>query len=86
MIGYCAELIRELALKSFKKHSFSNKLYMIYGANDYSQVTEYVPKFTKLLKENAPEGLRCKLKYIRDEGHVPFTSLYDGLGWLFEKA
>jgi hypothetical protein len=86
MIGYCPELIHELALKSFKKHSFSNKLYMIYGAEDYSQVTEYVPKFTEMLKENAPEGLRYKVKYIQDEGHVPFTSLYDGLGWIFEKA
>ena len=39
-----------------------------------------------MLKENAPEGLRYKVKYIQDEGHVPFTSLYDGLGWIFEKA
>ncbi len=86
MIGYCPELIHELALKSFKKHSFSNKLYMIYGVEDYRQVTEYVPMFTELLKENAPEGLRYKVKHIQDEGHVPFTSLYDGLGWIFEKA
>ena len=86
MIGYCPELIHELALKSFKKYSFSNRLYMIYGAEDYSQVTEYVPKFTEMLKENAPEGLKYKVKCIQDEGHVPFTSLYDGLGWIFEKA
>ena len=86
MIGYCPELIQELALKSFKKHSFSNKLYMTYGAEDYSQVTEYVPKFTEMLKENAPEGLRYKVKSIQDEGHVPFTSLYEGLSWIFEKA
>ena len=86
MIGYCPELIHELAMKSFKKHSFSNRLYMIYGAEDYSQVTEYVPKFTEMLKENAPEGLRYKVKSIQDEGHVPFTSLYEGLSWIFEKA
>ena len=86
MIGYCPEFIHELALKSFKKHSFCNKLYMIYGADDYSQVTEHVPEFTKLLKENAKEGFKCKVKYLEDEGHVPFTSLYDGLGWIFKKT
>ena len=58
----------------------------IYGADDYHQVTGYVPEFTKLLKENAPEGLKYSVKYIEDEGHVPFTSLYDGLNWIFEKA
>jgi predicted alpha/beta superfamily hydrolase len=86
MIGHCPELVHELALKSFKKHSFNNKLYMIYGAEDYPQVTEYVPKFTELLNQNAPEGLRYKVKHIQDEGHVPFTSVYDGLRWLFEKT
>ena len=86
MIGYCSELIHELALKSFKKHSFSNKLYMIYGAEDYRQVTEYIPEFVKLLKENAPKELRFEMKYLEDEGHVPFTSLYDGLSWIFEKT
>ncbi len=86
MIGYCPELIQKLALKSFKKHSFNNKLYMIYGANDYHQVTVHIPEFTKLLKENAPEGLKYRVKYLEDEGHVPFTSLYNGLNWIFKKA
>jgi len=85
MIGWCEDYIYELAEKSFQTKEYTNRLYMIYGKEDYPQVTDTVPSFTEYLTENAPAGLRWELKYLPDEGHVPYTSIYDGLRFLFPK-
>lgn len=85
MIGWCEKYIYEQAEESFKTHKYSNKLYMIYGKDDYPQVTDTVPGFTEYLKENAPKDLRWELKYLPEEGHVPYTSIYDGLRFLFPR-
>ena len=85
MIGWCEDYIYELAENSFKNQEYSNRLYMIYGKDDYPQVTDTVPAFTEYLTEKAPEGLRWELKYLPDEGHVPYTSIYDGLRFLFPR-
>ncbi|MCJ7730718.1 alpha/beta hydrolase-fold protein [Candidatus Bathyarchaeota archaeon] len=85
MIGWCEKYIYEQAEESFKTHRYSNKLYMIYGKDDYPQITDTVPDFTEYLKENAPKDLRWELKYLPEEGHVPYTSLYDGLRFLFPR-
>jgi predicted alpha/beta superfamily hydrolase len=85
MIGWCEELIHQLAEKSIKENNYDNRLYMIYGKDDFKQVVETMPAFTSLLTENAPDGLRWEMKYLPDEGHVPFTSIYDGLRFLFPK-
>ena len=84
MIGWCPDLIKEMALSCFNQEQ-STKLYMIYGKQDYAHVTEHIPWFTELLKENAPDGFKWTCKYLEDEGHVPFPSLYEGLRWVFSK-
>ena len=85
MIGWCEDYIYELAEKSFQSKEYRNRLYMIYGKDDYQQVTDTVPAFTEYLTEKAPDGLRWELKYLPDEGHVPYTSIYDGLRFLFPR-
>jgi predicted alpha/beta superfamily hydrolase len=84
MIGWCPELIKEMGLSSFRQER-STKLYMIYGKQDYAHVTEHIPWFTEFLKENAPDGFKWACKYLEDEGHVPFPSLYEGFRWVFSK-
>ena len=56
---------------------------MIYGKDYYKEVTETAPRFTEYRTENAPDGLRWEVKYLPEEGHVPYTSIYDGLRFLF---
>jgi predicted alpha/beta superfamily hydrolase len=85
MIGWCEDYIYQLADESFKKQHYNNKLYMIYGKDDYNEVTETVPAFAEYLTAKAPDGLSWELKYLPDEGHVPYTSIYDGLRFLFSK-
>ena len=80
MIGWCREFIFELAEKRFSKSESLNKyLYMIYGTDDESFVTSHVADFAKLLEVEAPDDFSWELKAVKDGGHVPFTSLYDGL-------
>jgi predicted alpha/beta superfamily hydrolase len=85
MIGWCEDYIYEIAEHSFKTNEYNNRLYMIYGKEDYPHVTEKIPAFTEYLTEKAPEGLRWELKYLPDEGHVPYTSIYDGMRFLFPR-
>ena len=85
MIGWCPELIKELALKRFKIKRTS-KLYMIYGEQDYEYVTEYILEFTEFLEKHAPESFRWTCDCLEDEGHVPFQGLYFGLKWVFNQV
>jgi len=56
---------------------------MIYGKDDYERVTSYVPDFAELLQSKSPPDFRWRTKVLDDEGHVPYTSLYDGLRAVF---
>jgi hypothetical protein len=85
MIGWCPELIKELAIERFKTER-ATKLYIIYGRQDYEYVTEHIPWFTEFLEENAPDSFQWTCDYLEDEGHVPFQSIYNGLKWVFNKA
>ncbi len=80
MIGWCSDYIHGLAAERFKgPESIVTKLYMIYGRQDYGRVVDYVPGFSEYLRLNAPEGLRWEVKTVENEGHVPYSSLFDGL-------
>ncbi|MFX0092201.1 MAG: alpha/beta hydrolase-fold protein [Candidatus Hodarchaeota archaeon] len=84
MLGWCNEVIHEMANKIFSKNnSLSKFLYMTYGSEDYEQVTASVPEFVKLLEESAPEDLKWKNQVLPDEGHVPLPWLYNSLKELF---
>jgi hypothetical protein len=85
MIGWCPELIKDLAMDRFKKNR-ATKLYMIYGKQDYKYVTEHIPWFTEFLEENAPNTFQWTCKHLENEGHVPFQSIHDGLRWVFDKS
>ena len=80
MIGWCREFMFELAERRFSEsESLDKHLYMIYGEKDESFVTSHVADFAKLIEAKAPDDFRWNLKVVEERGHVPFTSLYDGL-------
>lgn len=84
MIGHCSDFMRKTAESAMKSDALSNRqLYMIYGENDYSRVLNDAPGFYEYISGIAPEGFRCDLVELKNEGHVPLSSLEKGLSWLF---
>jgi predicted alpha/beta superfamily hydrolase len=84
-LGWCLDLMIELARSSFTKtrppQSF---LYMNYGGKDYKDlVNEPVTAFAEMLREEAPKDFQWTLEYLEKDGHVPITSMNNGLLALF---
>lgn len=60
-----------------KYKSFNKFLYMNYGSVE--NPNKPIQRLASIIKDNAPEDFRWELKVVEGEGHVPFTSLLDGL-------
>ena len=56
---------------------------MIYGEYDLNSIVEEIPVFIKIIEENAPKEFKWEVKLIKDEGHVPYNSEYEGLQFVF---
>jgi predicted alpha/beta superfamily hydrolase len=84
MLGWCSDFIFKKAENFFEKNRSLDKfLYMIYGESDYERVTSYVPGFADLLKAKAPADFKWNVRVLEEEGHVPYTGLYEGLRAVF---
>jgi len=83
-LGHCPALINGMAdqLSSTRK-LLKKVLYIIYGEHDYPLVTMAVPSFVNRLQEANPEGFRWKARMIKGEGHIPVSSQYNGLKFIF---
>ncbi len=65
--------------------SFDKTLYIIFGDNDYNSVIATIPEFELLLKEKAPQNLDWKIDSLKNEEHVPYIDVYNGLAYTFDK-
>jgi predicted alpha/beta superfamily hydrolase len=84
MIGRCPEFISKKAKSLFgSEKSLKKVLYITYGKGDSPPVTEAVPSFVKSIEAATPVDFIFELKIIEDEGHIPYTSLYDGMKFVF---
>lgn len=84
MLGWCSDFILKKAENFFEKsRSLDKFLFMIYGESDYERVTSHVPNFADLLRAKAPTEFRWEVTVLEEEGHVPYTSLYEGLRAVF---
>ncbi len=85
MIGWCREFMFDLAENRFSgSESLDKFLYMIYGEGDSSYVMSHIADFAELIEAKAPDDFRWELKVVEEGGHVPFTSLYDGLNAIMD--
>jgi predicted alpha/beta superfamily hydrolase len=84
-IGWCPEHIHGLAEERFAEALQDKFLFMIYGSQDNTRVTEYLPGFVELIRAKAPECLRWESRLLDGEGHVPASSLEEGLRALFHQ-
>jgi len=46
-------------------------------------ITKRGDKFLELLKQTVPSSVMMKCKVYEEEGHVPYTTIYDGLKWIY---
>jgi predicted alpha/beta superfamily hydrolase len=84
-LDWCPEFFVDLAHESFKSRDFSRRpLFMIHGARDNDRVLESVPRFVETLEKEAPKTLEWKLAVLEDGGHVPPSSMVDGLTYIFD--
>jgi predicted alpha/beta superfamily hydrolase len=84
MLGWCYDYIAKKTGELFhKRKELKKKLFIVYGNSDYNQVTDFLPKYKEFLETHAPRGLIWEIKLIINGDHVPFTSLYDGLNFIF---
>lgn len=62
------------------------KVFLSYGAKDFLDpegvIEEQLSNFTKLIRSDG--NIDCKYKLYKDEGHVPYQSLYHGLKFIYE--
>ena len=65
--------------------SYDKTLYVVYGDDDYMNVLNSMPKFDSLLRDKAPENLDWKIDVLKNEGHVPYTDVYNGLAYTLRK-
>ena len=83
--GWCLDYMMEKAQSAFAlSRSKEFLLYMNYRGKDYQDlVTGPVQSFVKMLEEKAPQDFKWILDYLEQDGHVPITSLNNGLLALF---
>ncbi|MEN8122852.1 MAG: alpha/beta hydrolase-fold protein [Bacteroidota bacterium] len=83
----CEEYFIKLTKDMLKtKQNKKKKIFITYGLNDFLDPNGVIKKqllnFTNLIESD--ENIVCKLKIYKDEGHVPYPSLYHGLRFLNE--
>ena len=61
----------------------NKQLYIIYGENDIPLTKNYMPDLAENLKKLAPPQFRFHVEIVSGSGHIPKTSLEDGLRFVF---
>jgi len=81
--AYFINLTNEMLETDQKK---LKKVFLTHGAQDFLNpegvIEKQLSKFTQLIESD--ENIDCKYKIYKDEGHVPYQSLYHGLKYLYE--
>ena len=85
MIGHCNDLMFNQLKKTAGKNYIKDRyLYMIYGENDSKRVVDYLPKYYDLLKSKVATNFKTEHVILKNEGHVPESSLQNGLLFIFQ--
>ncbi len=58
-------------------------LYLVMGEHDFPTIIRLNGALKEVIDINKPEGLTCRLSVIEGEGHVPASSMTEGLKGLF---
>ncbi len=73
---------RESLVRDFK--GGKRQLSLVMGENDFPTVISLNGALKEVIATTAPAGLTCRLAVVRGAGHVPASSLVEGLRDLFD--
>lgn len=81
MVGHCPELMYRLMEEQHKKETLKGKrLFIHYGMQDqFTQATDFLPQYSKTLKQRYKEFMTIKIVELPDGGHVPLEGIPEGL-------
>ncbi len=86
-VGFCPSLIKRKTRQLFRYHPELDKtLYFIYGENDIVWVKDFLPEVVRDLRELAPAAFRLGEKIVPAVGHIPESSLLEGLRFIYSGA
>lgn len=84
LLGWIEDLLNDKIDELNQQIALLNKrLFLIYGEYDFPSIINAIPGFTRILEDNAPGDFIWGVKMIKDEGHVPYNSEYEGLQFVF---
>jgi predicted alpha/beta superfamily hydrolase len=86
MIGHCPDLMFARADEFIARTDVENKkLFMIYGEADSPRATGYIPDYFDVLSSGLSDTptVRVEKVLVAGAGHVPPSSLHDGLLFVF---
>lgn len=84
-IGWQPEFMIALADSLFTAGgTYDTYLFMNYATNDFERiVTSAMPAWKEVFETKAPAELKWELRIMENAGHVPYTSIRDGLLFIF---
>ena len=83
-VGHCPNLLATRATRLFDERRFLAKtLFVIYGDDDILLTRQFIPDLAQVIREEGGPGLRFQVKVVPKGGHIPASSLADGLRFHF---
>jgi predicted alpha/beta superfamily hydrolase len=86
-IGFFPVLLKKKARELFSKNPhIDTHLYIIYGTDDIPSVKESVPGFVREFRDLKNPEFSLKVEIIPGGGHIPESSLFKGLHFVFRSG
>jgi hypothetical protein len=83
-IGHCPTVLRIKAGHLFRERpSLETSLFIIYSDDDLPYAAKFIPILSRSLRSQASGEFRMGVNIIPDGGHIPKSSLHDGLRFYF---
>lgn len=83
-VGHCPTLLRIKAGQLFREQPLLEKsLFIVYSDDDIAYAEKFIPALIQNIRQQATNGFRFGVNIIPGGGHIPKTSLYDGLRFTF---
>ncbi len=86
-LGHCPGFMTENVDRLFhERPDLAGTLFIIYGAEEGSMVAGHIPAFVRAIEEAASPKFNLSVRSVPGGGHVPKSSLEDGLRFVFSPA